>query len=238
MRDQTRGALGRNRKQQNYNHLNMEKITMMGFAPNVKSSVTTCTIENLYAAMDAEKTAHICAEIEDALESVKRGEMAREDFGGVQLSGFSWTSADMRGIQLGALGNVVRGDGVGAQISLANAVGGDFIGLQAGCVNAAGAFAGVQFGVANWDRLASGGVQLAVYNMDLVKFSGFSLGLVNVAEDFVGAQFGVINCATSANGVQLGLVNVAENMSGVQIGAANLIATSPLPVMVIANMSF
>ena len=53
---------------------------MMGFAPNVKSSVTTCTIENLYAAMDAEKTAHICAEIEDALESVKRGEMLREDF--------------------------------------------------------------------------------------------------------------------------------------------------------------
>ena len=80
MRDQTRGALRRNRKQQNYNHLNMEKITMMGFAPNVKSSVTTCTIENLYAAMDAEKTAHICAEIEDALESVKRGEMSREDF--------------------------------------------------------------------------------------------------------------------------------------------------------------
>ena len=80
MRDQTRGALRRNRKQQNYNHLNMEKITMMGFAPNVKSSVTTCTIENLYAAMDAEKTAHICAEIEDALERVKRGEMAREDF--------------------------------------------------------------------------------------------------------------------------------------------------------------
>ena len=80
MRDQTRGALRRNRKQKNYNHLNMEKITMMGFAPNVKSSVTTCTIENLYAAMDAEKTAHICAEIEDALERVKRGEMSREDF--------------------------------------------------------------------------------------------------------------------------------------------------------------
>ena len=39
-------------------------------------------------------------------------------------------------------------------------------------------------------------------------------------------------------GVQLGFVNVAENMHGVQIGAANVIATSPLPVMVIANMSF
>ena len=53
---------------------------MMGFAPNVKSSVTTCTIENLYAAMDAEVTNRVCAEIEDALERVKRGEMSREDF--------------------------------------------------------------------------------------------------------------------------------------------------------------
>ena len=54
--------------------------TMMGFAPSVKSSVTTCTIENLYAAMDAEVTNRVCAEIEDALERVKRGEMLREDF--------------------------------------------------------------------------------------------------------------------------------------------------------------
>ncbi len=53
---------------------------MMGFAPSVKSSVTTCTIENLYAAMDAEVTNRVCAEIEDALERVKRGEMLREDF--------------------------------------------------------------------------------------------------------------------------------------------------------------
>ena len=53
---------------------------MMGFAPSVKSSVTTCTIENLYAAMDAEVTNRVCAEIEDALERVKRGEMSREDF--------------------------------------------------------------------------------------------------------------------------------------------------------------
>lgn len=53
---------------------------MMGFAPSVKSSVTPCTIENLYAAMDAEVTNRVCAEIEDALERVKRGEMSREDF--------------------------------------------------------------------------------------------------------------------------------------------------------------
>ena len=54
--------------------------TMMGFSPSVKSSVTPCTIENLYAAMDNEMTAKICADIEDALERVKRGEMSREDF--------------------------------------------------------------------------------------------------------------------------------------------------------------
>lgn len=53
---------------------------MMGFAQNVKSNVTNCTIEMLYAAMDAATTAQICAEIEDALERVKRGEMTREDF--------------------------------------------------------------------------------------------------------------------------------------------------------------
>ena len=54
----------------------------------------------------------------------------------------------------------------------------------------------------------------------------------------VSTQFGVINCVNGMTGVQIGLVNVAENMHGVQIGAANVIATSPLPVMVIANMSF
>ena len=57
-----------------------EKITQMGFAQSVKSSVTPCTLKNLYAAMDAEVTNHVCADIEDALEKVKRGEMSREDF--------------------------------------------------------------------------------------------------------------------------------------------------------------
>ena len=54
--------------------------TAMGIAQNVKSSVNPCTLQALYAAMDAPKTAQICAEIEDALEQVRRGEMSREDF--------------------------------------------------------------------------------------------------------------------------------------------------------------
>ena len=57
-----------------------ESITQMGFAQNVKSSVTTCTMNQLYAAMDATITNDVCAEISDALEKVKRGEMSLEDF--------------------------------------------------------------------------------------------------------------------------------------------------------------
>ena len=57
-----------------------ERLTQMGFAQSVRSSVTHCTIENLYAAMDAELTNHVCADISDALEQVKRGEMSRDDF--------------------------------------------------------------------------------------------------------------------------------------------------------------
>lgn len=57
-----------------------KNCTAMGIALNVKSSVNPCTIEALYAAMDAPQTAQICAEIEDALEQVRRGEMSREDF--------------------------------------------------------------------------------------------------------------------------------------------------------------
>ena len=54
--------------------------TAMGIALNVKSSVNPCTLEALYAAMDNPAVARVCAEIEDALEQVRRGEMSREDF--------------------------------------------------------------------------------------------------------------------------------------------------------------
>ena len=52
----------------------------MGIAQSVKSSVTPCTLETLYAQMDSPQTAKICAEIAEALEKTKRGEMSREDF--------------------------------------------------------------------------------------------------------------------------------------------------------------
>ena len=58
----------------------MNNTTQMGFAQSVRSSVTPCTLEILYAQMDSPQTAKICAEIAEALEKVKRGEMTREAF--------------------------------------------------------------------------------------------------------------------------------------------------------------
>ena len=58
----------------------MQTKTQMGFAPNVKSSVTTCTLEILYASMDSQTTAQICADIAAALKQVNNGQMSREDF--------------------------------------------------------------------------------------------------------------------------------------------------------------
>ena len=51
-----------------------------GIALSVKSRVRECTPALLNQVLDSEQTACVCAEITDALEQVKRGEMSREDF--------------------------------------------------------------------------------------------------------------------------------------------------------------
>ena len=51
-----------------------------GYSHSFKDRVQKCTPQLLYQALDSEGTAKVCAEIADALESVKRGEMSREDF--------------------------------------------------------------------------------------------------------------------------------------------------------------
>ena len=54
---------------------------MIGICDNVMSqAVRECTPELFYAAVDAPATAAVCAEIEDALERTRRGEMTRDDF--------------------------------------------------------------------------------------------------------------------------------------------------------------
>ncbi len=51
-----------------------------GIALSVRSRVRECTPALFSQVVDSEQTARVCAEIEDALEKVKRGEMSREDF--------------------------------------------------------------------------------------------------------------------------------------------------------------
>ena len=51
-----------------------------GIALSVRSRVRECTPALFNQVVDGEQTGRVCAEIEDALEKVKRGEMSREDF--------------------------------------------------------------------------------------------------------------------------------------------------------------
>ena len=51
-----------------------------GVALSVRSRVRECTPTLFNQVVDDEKTARVCADIEDALERTKRGEMSREDF--------------------------------------------------------------------------------------------------------------------------------------------------------------
>ena len=54
---------------------------MFGISNNIKSRVVrVCTPELFNKAVDSPLVARVCAEIEDALESVRRGEMSRADF--------------------------------------------------------------------------------------------------------------------------------------------------------------
>ena len=51
-----------------------------GIALSVRSRVRECTPALFNQVVDSEQTARVCAEIEDALEKVKRGELSREDY--------------------------------------------------------------------------------------------------------------------------------------------------------------
>ena len=51
-----------------------------GIANNVKSKVRVCTPELFHRALESRVVAEVCAQIKDALEAVRRGEMSSEDF--------------------------------------------------------------------------------------------------------------------------------------------------------------
>ena len=53
---------------------------MFGIAKDIRSEVQVCTPELLKEALDSPRVAKICAEIEDALEKCRRGEITQEEY--------------------------------------------------------------------------------------------------------------------------------------------------------------
>ena len=53
---------------------------MFGIAKDIRSEVRVCTPELLKEALDSPRVAKICAEIEDALEKCRRGEISKEEY--------------------------------------------------------------------------------------------------------------------------------------------------------------
>ena len=53
---------------------------MFGIAKDIRSEVRVCTPDLLNAALDSPHVARICAEIEDALEKCRRGEITKEEY--------------------------------------------------------------------------------------------------------------------------------------------------------------
>ena len=51
-----------------------------GIAKNVRSEVRECTPELLNRVLDSVHVARICAEIEDALEKCRKGELTKEEY--------------------------------------------------------------------------------------------------------------------------------------------------------------
>ena len=53
---------------------------MFGIANNVKARVRVCTPSLFNLTLDSGQVARICAEIEDALEKYRRGELTKEEY--------------------------------------------------------------------------------------------------------------------------------------------------------------
>ena len=53
---------------------------MFGIAKDIRSEVRECTPDLLSKALDSAHVAKVCAEIEDALEKCRRGEISKEEY--------------------------------------------------------------------------------------------------------------------------------------------------------------
>ena len=129
---------------------------------------------------------------------------AGRSFDGIQASssGMNYAAGDMGFVQLGLMGNVVRGR---------------MDGFQMGALNFAGGLGGFQAGLANWTGESSEGGQASLANY-AGTLRGIQFALVNSGGHIHGAQVGLINVAREVDGVQVGLLNLASRVKGASLG--------------------
>jgi hypothetical protein len=178
------------------------------------------------------------------------------DMTGLSLSsGWTRTTLDMKGIQLGPV-NWVDGVSYGWQVGLLNYTSGHSGGLDTSVVNInAEGKTGIQIGVTNWGKSFFHGWQIGLVNYLNGRFMGFETGFTNIIrEDFSGLQIGTFNFvgsvmtglqigawnnAREVSGVQIGVINACRTLNGVQIGLGNYNDKgNPMPFMIVVNWAF
>ncbi|MGN0842792.1 MAG: hypothetical protein ACI4QF_05950 [Kiritimatiellia bacterium] len=159
---------------------------------------------------------------------------------GFALETVNWVNTDLKGAQIGFLGNVVLNDAVGFQLGgLGNYVHGSFKGCQIAPFNFNGTFDGFQLGAFNWNKGVSTAFELGLANINVSELHGWSWGAVNYTERLYGLQLGVVNVVGDmGHGVQIGVFNGAARFQGVQIGVLNIIPAAPVPVLPFVNGNF
>jgi hypothetical protein len=150
----------------------------------------------------------------------------------------------VHGLEIGGLGNSLKGDMQGVQIGgIFNTVKDKSTGTQiAGIANIANGFSGFQAGgILNISNDSTSGLQIAgISNQSsqggtLMQIGGIGNtssgpvigqigGIYNFAEEVSGIQIaGIVNKARKVKGIQIGLVNIADSLDGVAIGLFSLV---------------
>lgn len=125
-------------------------------------------------------------------------------------------SADVAGVQVGYLGNVVVGQVTGIQLAgLFNYASGPVRAWQmAAAVNLASA--------------SLTGLQTALLCNSARRLSGVQAGIVNLSGEIDGVQLGLVNVAEKVRGVSIGLLNIADDIEGVPIAPFSVTRTGGL----------
>ena len=169
---------------------------------------------------------------------------------GLRLNLLVGCHRELRGLDIGVIGNEVTGTVNALQIAgIYNWVGDpadsglQFTGLQfAGIMNHCDGDSLVPLqvaGILNYCANDFEGIQAAgVCNVVGGTMSVIQLGLVNYADHLKGLQIGAVNLAGKGGGVQIGLWNSAKSLEGLQIGLCNINTDSSMPFFPVVNFSF